>query len=61
MRTLMPVRGEVGGDGVGGVAVEVVSGSFVAPGGSGVGVAGSILDVSEWCSGVERGGHEGVA
>jgi hypothetical protein len=57
----MLLRGEVGGDGVGGVAVEVVAGAVVAACGARVGVAGGILDVTERGAGVEGGGYEGVA
>ena len=45
--------GEVGGDHVAGVTVEVGSGPVVAGGGPGVGVAGRDLDVSQGDAGVE--------
>jgi hypothetical protein len=60
-RTLLLSAGEVGGDGVGGVAVEVVAGPVVAAGGAWVGVAGGVLDVLEWYAGGECFGDEGVA
>jgi hypothetical protein len=53
--------GEVGADGVGRVAVEVVAGSVVAAGGAGVGVAGGVVHVPERGAGVECGGYEGLA
>ena len=43
------------------MAVEVVAGSVVAHGGSGVGVAGGDLDVAEVDAGVEHCGDVGVA
>lgn len=49
---------EVGGDDVGGVAVEGSSGPVVAHRGSGVCVRGRFLDVSEWNAGIESGGDE---
>ena len=42
-----PARGYMGGDGVGGMAVEVVPSTVVAPRGAGVSVAGRILDITE--------------
>ena len=52
--------GEASGDSVGGVTVEVVAGPVVAAGGARVGVAGSVLDVSEGCAGVQGVGDEGM-
>ena len=48
-------------DDVGGVAVEGDSGSVVAHGGAGVGVAGGFLDIAERDAGVEGSGDERVA
>ncbi|MEU8112228.1 hypothetical protein [Micromonospora sp. NPDC048947] len=56
-RSRTPLRGED----VVGVAVEVLAGSVVTHGGSGVRVAGGDLQVSEADARVEHGGHEGVA
>jgi hypothetical protein len=51
---------ESAGQGVGGVAVEVVPGAVVAPGGAGVGVAGEVLEVPEGDAGVQGGGDRRV-
>jgi hypothetical protein len=58
----LPARfgsGVGGGDHVGGVPVERVAGPVVADRGSRVGVAGGVLDVSQWYPGVESGGDDG--
>jgi hypothetical protein len=47
--------GEVGGDDVGGVAVEGAAGAVVAAGLAWVGVPREVLDVPEAAAGVERG------
>lgn len=52
--------GDVGGEGVDSVAVEVPAGSVVVFGGSGVGVPGQDLRVTERDSGVEGVGDRGV-
>ncbi len=52
--------GEVGGDDVGGVAVQVCPGAVVSHGGAGVSVGRRFLDVAERDSGVEGCGDERV-
>jgi hypothetical protein len=52
--------GEVGGDDVGGMAVEGDSGAVVAHGRPRIGVRGGFLDVAQRDAGIERGGDECV-
>ena len=53
--------GEVGGDGVGGVAVEVGAAHVVAQGGAGVAVPHGVLHVAQRDAGDQPGGAEGPA
>jgi hypothetical protein len=53
--------GDVGGEEVDAVAVEVAAGSVVVLGGPRVGVTGEDLCVAEWYSGVEGVGDGGVS
>ena len=52
--------GEVVGDGVGGVAVQRMSGAVVASGGLGVGVAGEVLHVAQRHARIQAHGDRGV-
>ena len=53
--------GEVGGEGVGDIAVEGVSGTVVAPRGARVAMSGEVLHVAQRRAGVEGEGDGGVA
>jgi hypothetical protein len=52
--------GKVGGDDVGGVAVEGTSGAVVAAGLSWVGVTSEVLHVPQAATSIEGGGDRGV-
>jgi len=53
--------GEVGGDDVGGVAVECAAGAVVAAGLARVGMPCEVLNVTQIAAGIERGGDRGVS